>query len=203
MAYTPQQIKGYVQEQGIVNDPGAMYTAAKKYGVTGSQMDEAMGWQGGTADNWTKQQGYESLGTTSQGGGTGGALASWATDPTNMTADQYKTMAGPMQGATTYTPSDNALMGNNVTKRLASDNPYMALDRTKAQAYRKRGGMLRHGDEKGQRPGASGLAESVVELTAKARWATSTSRTASAIHDANDAPANRATDRNLCRSIGA
>lgn len=142
MAYTPQQIKGYVQEQGIVNDPGAMYTAAKKYGVTGSQMDEAMGWQGGTADNWTKQQGYESLGTTSQGGGTGGALASWATDPTNMTADQYKTMAGPMQGATTYTPSDNALVSNNLTKLLASDNPYMTLARSKAQAYSNSRGLL-------------------------------------------------------------
>ena len=105
-------------------------------------MDEAMGWQGGTADNWTKQQGYESLGATSQGGGTGGALASWATDPTNMTADQYKTMAGPMQGATTYTPSDNALVSNNLTKLLASDNPYMTLARSKAQAYSNSRGLL-------------------------------------------------------------
>lgn len=142
MAYTSQQIKGYVAEQGIANDPGAMYTAAKKYGVTGSQMDEAMGWQGGTADNWTKQQGYESLGTTSQSGGTPGALASWASDPTNMTADQYKTMAGPMQGATTYKPSDNALVSNNLTKLLASDNPYMTLARSKAQAYSNSRGLL-------------------------------------------------------------
>lgn len=142
MAYTPQQIKGYVEEQGISNDPSAMYQAAKQYGVTGSQMDDAMGWQGGTADNWTKQQGYESLGTTSQSGGTPGALASWATDPTSMTAGQLSGMAGPMQGATTYTPSDNALVSNNLTKLLASDNPYMTLARSKAKAYSNSRGLL-------------------------------------------------------------
>lgn len=143
MAYTSQQIKGYVQEKGIANDPSAMYQAAKQYGVTGAEMDSAMGWDAGSADAWTKQQGQQTLnGTPAAAPPVAGSLASWASDPTSMTADQYKTMAGPMQGATTYTPSDNALVSNNLTKLLASDNPYMSLARSKAKAYSNSRGLL-------------------------------------------------------------
>jgi hypothetical protein len=62
MAYTPEQIRSYVQQQGIGNDPNAMYKAAQQYGVTGSQMDGAMGWGAGTADQWTQQNGFQTLG---------------------------------------------------------------------------------------------------------------------------------------------
>jgi hypothetical protein len=69
-----------------------------------------------------------------------GALASWTADAN--TAGNLATMAGPMQGAVTYTPSDNALVSNNLTKLLASDNPYMTLARTKAKQYANSRGLL-------------------------------------------------------------
>lgn len=72
----------------------------------------------------------------------GGALPSWAEDPSKVTADQMKTMAGTMQGATTYQPTENALVSSQLTKLLKQDNPYTALARSKAAQYANSRGLL-------------------------------------------------------------
>ena len=44
------------------------------------------------------------------------AMAAPPIEPTRMTASALSSMAGAMQGATTYTPSDNALVANQLNK---------------------------------------------------------------------------------------
>jgi len=61
MAYTAQQIRDFIAQQGIGGDPGAIYHAARAYGITGRQLDEAMGWSPGTADGWVQQNGRNPL----------------------------------------------------------------------------------------------------------------------------------------------
>jgi hypothetical protein len=69
-------------------------------------------------------------------------LADWQKDPTKLTADTTKAMAGDMQSATTWTPDDNALVSNNLNKLLSSDSPYIQSARTRAAQYSNSRGLL-------------------------------------------------------------
>ena len=57
MAYTPDQIKQFVTDKGIGNNPYAMYSYAQQYGVGADQVDKAMGYDAGTSQKWIQQQG--------------------------------------------------------------------------------------------------------------------------------------------------
>jgi hypothetical protein len=74
------------------------------------------------------------------------ALASWAADPTSMKPEDvskfFSTMAGPMQGATTYSPSKDALVANQLNALLAQDSPYLQSARTRALQYAGGRGLL-------------------------------------------------------------
>jgi hypothetical protein len=59
--YSSQQINDYIQSTGIANNPWAIYNAARNYGVTGAQIDQARGWAPGTSDAWVAQQGLQPL----------------------------------------------------------------------------------------------------------------------------------------------
>lgn len=64
MAYTKQQISDFIAQKGIGNDPNQIYHAARAYGVTGPELDAAMGWAAGTADQWVSQNGRNPLTST-------------------------------------------------------------------------------------------------------------------------------------------
>jgi len=72
-------------------------------------------------------QGSPSAGAMS--GGATGALPGWANNPAD--AD-LGGMAGQMQAATTYQPTDDALVSAQLDKLLSKDSSYMQLARTKA-----------------------------------------------------------------------
>ncbi len=66
MAYTPDQIKQFVTDKGIANNPYAMYTYAQQYGVGADQVDKAMGYDAGTSQKWIQQQGLSMPGQPQQ-----------------------------------------------------------------------------------------------------------------------------------------
>lgn len=81
-------------------------------------------------------------GTTGSAATAAGPLAAWAMNPTTMTAQQLGQMAGPMQGPTSYQPSENALVSRQLTNLLSQDNPYMQRARTRAMQYSNSRGLL-------------------------------------------------------------
>jgi hypothetical protein len=66
MNYTPDQIKQFVTDKGIANNPYAMYTYAQQYGVGADQVDKAMGYDAGTSQKWIQQQGLSMPGQPQQ-----------------------------------------------------------------------------------------------------------------------------------------
>lgn len=81
-------------------------------------------------------------GTAGSAATAAGPLAAWAMNPTTMTVQQLGQMAGPMQGPTTYQPSENALVSRQLTNLLSQDNPYMQRARTRAMQYSNSRGLL-------------------------------------------------------------
>ena len=57
MAYSDQEIKNFIQQQGIQDNPYALYNYAKQYGVAPGRIDQVMGYAPGTSDRWIQQQG--------------------------------------------------------------------------------------------------------------------------------------------------
>jgi hypothetical protein len=57
MAYTDDQIKQFITDKGIGNNPYAMYSYAQQYGVGADQVDKAMGYDAGTSQKWIQEQG--------------------------------------------------------------------------------------------------------------------------------------------------
>lgn len=74
MAYTPDQIKQFITDKGIGNNPYAMYNYAQQYGVAPGAIDQAMGYDTGTSDKWIASQGLKGL----DGSGYGGTARSTA-----------------------------------------------------------------------------------------------------------------------------
>ena len=60
MAYTMEEIKNYILTQ-TDQSPEAIYKAAQQYGVSGPELDKAMGWAAGTADKWVRDQGKAAI----------------------------------------------------------------------------------------------------------------------------------------------
>ena len=58
-AWSSDAIRTGVQQIG--NDPWAIYNKAKQNGISGTQLDNAMGWGTGTANGWAEQQGFAPL----------------------------------------------------------------------------------------------------------------------------------------------
>lgn len=69
-------------------------------------------------------------------------LADWQKDPSKLTADTTKAMAGDMQSATSWTPDDNALVSKSLDKLLSSESPYITSARTRAASYANSRGLL-------------------------------------------------------------
>lgn len=88
MAYTPEQIKQFITDKGIANDPYAMYNYAKQYGVSAGEVDNALGAQSGQSASWISKQGLPQIGQ--QGGAQAGAGYSDA---------QVKDMMGRLGGS--------------------------------------------------------------------------------------------------------
>lgn len=68
MAYTDDQIKQFVTDKGIGNNPYAMYNYAQQYGVAPGAVDRAMGYDAGTSDKWIASQGLKGLDGSAYGG---------------------------------------------------------------------------------------------------------------------------------------
>lgn len=68
-----------------------------------------------------------------------GALPAYAN---NASLANLNTMAGPMQGATTYTPDEKALSQNQLSTMLNSDSPYLTAARTRAAQLANGRGLL-------------------------------------------------------------
>lgn len=64
-AWTPEAIRQGVQQIG--DDPNTIYRKAMENGISGQQLDSAMGWGAGTANGYAGQQGYAPLNGTPQG----------------------------------------------------------------------------------------------------------------------------------------
>lgn len=82
MAYTDQDIKQFITDKGIGNDPYAMYNYAKQYGVAPGRIDQVMGYAPGTSDKWIQQQGLQGL--------AGGAVGGTAPTQGNYSSDQIR-----------------------------------------------------------------------------------------------------------------
>lgn len=82
MAYSDQEIKNFIQQQGIQDNPYALYNYAKQYGVAPGRIDQVMGYAPGTSDRWIQQQGLQGL--------AGGAVGGTAPTQGNYSADQVK-----------------------------------------------------------------------------------------------------------------
>ena len=82
MAYTDQDIKGFIDQKGIGNNPYAMYNYAKQYGVAPGRIDQVMGYATGTSDKWIQQQGLQGL--------AGGAVGGTAPTSGNYSSDQIR-----------------------------------------------------------------------------------------------------------------
>lgn len=72
---TDQQIRDFIQAQGIGDNPYALYNYAKQYGVAPGRIDQVMGYAPGTSDRWIQQQGLQGL----AGGTVGGAAPTTGT----------------------------------------------------------------------------------------------------------------------------
>lgn len=70
--YSADQIRQYINSQGIGNDPQAIYRAAQQYGVGAGQIDSAMGYAPGTSAGWVQQQGLAALPGSAQAAAGGG-----------------------------------------------------------------------------------------------------------------------------------
>lgn len=67
------------------------------------------------------------------------SLPSWGTNPADA---NLQDMAGTMQGATSYTPTDNALVSAQLSKLLSKDSDYMTRARTRAMQTASGRGLL-------------------------------------------------------------
>jgi hypothetical protein len=54
--YSPEQIREYIQANNLGSNPFGIAAAQQQYGVTNDQLDGAMGWAPGSAQNWWNQQ---------------------------------------------------------------------------------------------------------------------------------------------------
>jgi hypothetical protein len=70
------------------------------------------------------------------------ALPAWAEDPSKFKAETLTSMAGGMQGATSYSPSDNALVSKQLTTLLSQDSPWITAARARTSQYANRRGLL-------------------------------------------------------------
>lgn len=68
-----------------------------------------------------------------------GLLPAWAENPAD--AD-LNALAGPMQGATTYEPSNDSLVSGQLERILSKDSPYLTQARTRATQLANRRGLL-------------------------------------------------------------
>jgi hypothetical protein len=134
MAYSAQEIREFLTQQGLVGpngsaiDPAGIYAAARQYGVAPAELDTAMGWNPGDAQNWINQQG---LATTDTGTTTPGTVSlANAVNPV-----QARSAAGvaplhaaqasnPYIGQTTQQTSASQYMGQT-TPGASMSNPYM------------------------------------------------------------------------------
>ena len=107
--YSPDYIRQHFN--WLENDQGLsgkaletkFYEDAKQYGISSSQIDEAMGWGTGVTDNWSKQNGLASLAST-----TGSAKTTSSQSPQNIASTQSASV-------TTQVPS---LSTSNTNKGL-------------------------------------------------------------------------------------
>lgn len=84
--YTDDQIRSFVEREGIGNNPRAIYDAAKMYGISADRLDSALRYAPGTSDAFIRQNNWESLGNPSNTalggrGGVGGGPAVAAPPP--------------------------------------------------------------------------------------------------------------------------
>lgn len=70
---------------------------------------------------------------------TPGILPEWADSPQN--AD-LNSMAGPIQAATTYTPTSQSLVSGQLERLLSKDSPYLSMARTRASQLANSRGLL-------------------------------------------------------------
>jgi hypothetical protein len=127
MAYSSADIRNFVNGTGIGNNPLAMYDSAQKFGVNGSQLDEAMGWGSGTSDNWIRQQGLNPLGQTGgmigSGANGGGAGLSGAGSRTQYGYNQNPAQNGYYQQDTPLGSFAGA--STNQANAYQASNPYI------------------------------------------------------------------------------
>jgi hypothetical protein len=116
MAYSNQDINWFIGQQGIADNPYAIYANAQRYGVNGGQIDSARGWAGGTADAWVRDNGLNPLGTGPYGYGqspsyggvgyyeqqtpAGSFAASSGSAPVRQQAGQFSAASNPYIGQT-------------------------------------------------------------------------------------------------------
>lgn len=171
MVYSPEQIRSFLMSSGMAGpngnalDPAGIYAAARQYGVAPGELDAAMGWNPGDAQNWINQRGLATTdpGTTTQGtvslanapvpvnaassAGVTPFSAQQAAGPAPMQAQQA---ANPYIGATTQGIGASPYLGQTggtvnaqragvVNNQMAGmNNPYLtsAIDNASQDAIR-------------------------------------------------------------------
>lgn len=112
------QIHDYITQQGLQNDPQAIYKAAQQYGVSGSQLDAAQGWNAGTANDWVKQNGLSAL-TPQQGVGT-------PQNPYTPQTQAQTPVANPYQAPQPYqAPTQQNYQQTTTPNQGSGSNPYL------------------------------------------------------------------------------
>lgn len=134
MVYSPEQIRNFLVSSGMAGpngnaiDPAGIYAAARQYGVAPAELDTAMGWNPGDAQNWITQQG---LATTDTGTTTPGTISlANAVNPLQAATSAQAQQPGlaqasnPYIGQTTQAAQQSRYMGQT-TPGVAVNNPYM------------------------------------------------------------------------------
>lgn len=67
-AYTDDQIRQFIAEQGIADNPYAIYNYAKQYGVSSGDIDRVLGATPGQSDAWIASQGLKGVDGSAYGG---------------------------------------------------------------------------------------------------------------------------------------
>ncbi len=117
--YTDDQIKQFIGDKGINDNPYAIYNYAKQFGVAPGRIDSVMGYQPGTSDNWIKQQGLQGL----AGSAVGGTRATTG----NYTDDQVRQFTEPPQFGVLGEARVNVLLLNRALERR-TDHERRGLD---------------------------------------------------------------------------
>lgn len=139
MKFPPEAVRAYLYEHNLINsqngalDPLGIYKAALAYGVMGTELDYALGWPNGTADDWVSMQGLRPLSfITVLSTGDGGELVSTQANYAPSDGDLFREITVASAGGENLDVIRNRLMDRYSIPREYFDRVF--IEQTYASA---------------------------------------------------------------------